>query len=195
MSTRRTLRPAQLAGLLTILLACLLLLAIAAAGPAQARVPDAPLREIGVDEFIILATAGEGGAIEPAGEIVVPISGSQTFTITPDPGHHIAQLQVDGAPAALTGPDSYTFEDVQANHTIAVEFAVDTFTITPSVVGGAAGHGSINPSTPQTVAYGGSREFTFTPDTGYHVAEVRVDGAVVTPGGNQYTFEDVQANH
>jgi hypothetical protein len=38
--------------------------------------------------------------------------------------------------------------------------------------------------------------FAFTPNAGYHVDDVRVDGAVVsTTGANRYTFSAVTANH
>jgi len=49
------------------------------------------------------------------------------------------------------------------------------YTITPSAGPG----GSIAPDTPQDVSEGGSLSFTITPASGYHVDDVRVDGASV----------------
>ena len=69
----------------------------------------------------------------------------------------------------------------------------ETCTITPSVLGG---HGTISPSTPQTVATGATPTFTFTPDPGYRLADVRVDGTPVSPTAvNAYTFPPVRADH
>ena len=50
-----------------------------------------------------------------------------------------------------------------------------TYSITPS----AGVHGSISPSTVQTVTVGAAATFTITPDTGYHIYDVLVDGTSV----------------
>lgn len=71
-----------------------------------------------------------------------------------------------------------------------------TYTITPSVVGGEEGHGTITPSVATTVNHGADQAFTFEPDTGYHVKEVKVDGVAVTPTPTaSYAFEAVTADH
>ncbi|HSD83484.1 MAG TPA: PKD domain-containing protein, partial [Anaerolineae bacterium] len=50
------------------------------------------------------------------------------------------------------------------------------------------------PGTPQTVNYGGSITFTIVANTGYHIADVGVDG--VSQGAiGSYTFGNVTANH
>jgi len=70
------------------------------------------------------------------------------------------------------------------------------FTITPSVVGGASGHGAISPDAPQTVEEGATPTFTFTSDAGYETDQVLVDGSPVTPTAeNEYTFPAVAADH
>ncbi|NOY22073.1 MAG: PKD domain-containing protein [Acidobacteria bacterium] len=75
---------------------------------------------IGNGAHIITATADSGGTIDPAGEIQVPLFGSQGFTIHPNPGYHIGDVIVDGTG---TGPsETYTFRNVAENHTIHAEF-------------------------------------------------------------------------
>ena len=75
-------------------------------------------------------------------------------------------------------------------------FALDSYTITPSVVGGLAGHGTISPDTAQTVADGATPTFTFSPAANYHVEAVTVDGSPVSmTGANAYTFPAVGADH
>jgi len=55
---------------------------------------------------------------------------SQSFTMTPNTGYHVADVLVDGVwREAVT---SYTFTNVTANHTIAASFAINTYTITAS---------------------------------------------------------------
>ena len=126
----------------------------------------------------ITSSAGTGGTISPNGAQTVAIDGSQTYTITANPGYVRATVLVDGVnqPAAVTS-GTYTFTNVVANHTIVATFTATAFTITPS----AGPNGSITPNTVQTVTSGGSRAFTFTPNTGYHILQVLVDGANIRP--------------
>ena len=139
--------------------------------------------------FTITASAGANGAISPSGVQVVGPGANATFTITPNSSYHIADVLVDGVSVGAVG--NYTFTNVTANHTIAASFAVDTFTITPT----AGAHGSITPSGVQTVASGGSSPlFVFTPDTGYHVSDVVVDGISLGERAS-FQFTNVTSNH
>lgn len=85
----------------------------------------------------ITATAGEGGTIEPEGEIVVAEGDDKTFTITPDKGYEIAKVTVDGQMidlANVVGKDgigTYTFTKVDKDSSIAVEFKVIATTPDP----------------------------------------------------------------
>jgi len=138
--------------------------------------------------YIITASAGAGGSIAPSGSVSVTQGSSQSFTITPSTGYHIVDVLVDGvSQGALT---SYTFTAVAANHAISASFAINTFTIAASAGAG----GSISPSGSVVVNYGANQAFTITPDTGYKVLDVIVDG--VHEGSiSSYTFNSVQANH
>ena len=70
-----------------------------------------------------------------------------------------------------------------------------SWTVTPSVAGGPAGHGTISPDTAQLVREGGDVTFTFTPDAGYVVDEVLVDGSAVTLATpTTYTFPPVHGD-
>ena len=73
------------------------------------------------DNYVsVTATAGEGGSITPAGEVSVKEGASQTFAIAAQEGYAIADVLVDGQ--SVGAVDSYTFENVTANHTIAALF-------------------------------------------------------------------------
>jgi len=67
---------------------------------------------------------------------------------------------------------------------------VNNFTITAS----AGSNGEISPSGSQTVSAGGDLYFTVTPDLGYHIADVKVDGLSVGAFPS-YSFTNVIANH
>ena len=72
--------------------------------------------------------------------------------------------------------------------TVSPTSSASSFTVTPT----AGAHGAISPSTPQTVAKGGSITFTFTPDSGYVVADVLVNGAS-KGAASSYTITNVNA--
>ncbi len=71
--------------------------------------------------YTIKATAGDGGAVSPSGDIRVREGRDQTFTITPDEDHVIADVKIDGK--SIGAVESYTFENVGKAHTIEVSFA------------------------------------------------------------------------
>ena len=142
-----------------------------------------------IETYTITPYAGAGGAISPSTPQTVNYGGYQEFTIIPDANYHITNVTVDGT--SVGAPSSYNFTSVQASHTINASFAINQYTITPSVVGG---NGTVSPATEQSVNYGDTPTFTFTPNTGYHLNTVTVNGTSVTPTGNSYTFPAVTTN-
>ncbi|MCX5999857.1 MAG: fibronectin type III domain-containing protein, partial [Chloroflexi bacterium] len=78
-------------------------------------------------------------------------------------------------------------EAVSGDYSFTTYAATETFTITSS----AGAHGSILPSGVVTVSYGASQGFVVTPDPGYHIADVLVDGVSI---GTVGSFEFVAAS-
>jgi len=142
-----------------------------------------------IDTFTITATTSSNGSISPSGNIIVNYDSNQTFTITPDTGYHILDVLVDGV--SVGSVSTYTFESVKADHTISVTFAINTYTITAS----ADSNGSISPSGNIIVNYDSNQTFTITPDTGYIINQVIVDGSPVNPTSKTYTFNNVTGSH
>jgi hypothetical protein len=118
---------------------------------------------------------------------VVAAHGNKSFAITPDVNYHLDSVMVDGARVDST--TSYTFRNVRAAHTLTAKFSIISYTIT--VTQGA--HGTIAPGT-TVVPVHGSQAFAITPDAGYHVDSVKVDGAKVD-STTSYTFSNVTADH
>jgi hypothetical protein len=139
-------------------------------------------------QFTITASAGSGGSISPSGAVKVNQAGNQTFSITANSGFSISSVTVDGAnQGAIT---SFTFSNVQGNHTISAAFTQNNFTITAS----AGANGSISPTGNVVVSPGANQSFTITPNSGFKVSSVTVDGA--NQGAiTSFTFSNVQANH
>jgi Tfp pilus tip-associated adhesin PilY1 len=68
----------------------------------------------------IWATAGFGGSISPEGTVAVQEGQDETFTITPDGSNTVYDVEVDGK--SVGGVTTYTFTNVQKNHTIVAYF-------------------------------------------------------------------------
>jgi Divergent InlB B-repeat domain len=141
-----------------------------------------------VKTYTISATTGTSGSVSPAGISAVNYGGSQMFSITPATGYHVAGVKVDGS--SVSAVASYTFSNVTANHTIAATFAINTYTVSASAGTG----GSISPSGISTVNYGGSKTFRISPNRGYKIKSVSVDGVSIG-AVSTYTFSNVKANH
>ena len=75
----------------------------------------------GAMTYVITATATGQGTITPSGSVIVAAGANQTFTFTPTGSGSIVSLHVDNQPATYAN-NEYTFTNVLANHSIAVEF-------------------------------------------------------------------------
>ena len=82
--------------------------------------------------FHISTSSAEHGSVSESGD--VSRGEEKTISYTADSGYRLAKLSVDGSYLPVTEyPDSYTFSDVQADHTLAVTFEpVPTATPTPT---------------------------------------------------------------
>jgi len=143
---------------------------------------------VGVN-YTITATAGANGTITPSGAQTVAAGSMPTYTIAPATGYEIADVTVDGV--SVGAVSTYTFEPVNANHTINATFSQINLVITAT----AGANGTITPSGNITVAYGASHTFTVAPATGYEVDYVTVDGMEVYLTNNTYTFSNITVNH
>jgi hypothetical protein len=155
--------------------------------------------------YAITSTTTAGGSINPLGTVSVIINGSYTFAIAPDSGYKVLNLIVDGIyltdtqiTAALI--NGYTFNNVNGNHTIDVEFTLidaTTFTITSTTTTG----GTITPLGTVHIVADNSIKYLVAQNIGYDVTIITVDGndfsvsdiANVVSSG--HTFLNVTANH
>ena len=76
------------------------------------------------ETYTITVSANPHGSINPSGEITVNQDSDKSFTITPDTGYQIDDVRVDGSSVGKVS--SYTFTDVNQNHTIYATFISET---------------------------------------------------------------------
>lgn len=140
--------------------------------------------------YTVNASAGDNGSISPSG--VTTYAGGLTpiYNFTPATGYRVAEVLLDGTPVDPVPTSSYTFSELAANHTLSVSFAIKTY----DIVATAGANGSISPNGTTTLNYGTGQTYTITPASGYSVAELLVDGVLVTPA-NSYTFTNVTTAH
>ncbi len=137
--------------------------------------------------YNVTASAGAGGSISSAGVSVVNCGDDISYNITPDACYSVADVIVDGN--SVGAVSSFTFTNVNQNHTIAASFIVTPYTI--SVSSGAGG--SISPAT-GTVSCGSDATYTITPDACNSIVDVLVDGVSVG-AASTFTFTNVIADH
>jgi len=87
----------------------------------------------------IIVSSGPNGSVVPVGARVVNDGDTLQVTMTADSNYHVATLVVDGV--TLAAADSFTFSNIQSDHTIRATFAVNT----NGTSGPGAGQGPIIP--------------------------------------------------
>ena len=164
-----------------------------------------------VNKYTITSSVdGENGEINPKGETKVKYGDNQGYTFAPADGYTIKTLKVDNVEQTTEGTsrewyikNGYEFANIEADHTIVVKYALDengndipddeeSFKITPSVE-----HGTINPESEVSKAYGSDQEVTYEKETGYALKSVTVDGSEVDREAYKtgYTFSYITWDH
>jgi uncharacterized repeat protein (TIGR02543 family) len=92
-----------------------------AAGNAGA---DSSHTDFTISGWAITASTGGHGTILPAGTTIVGDGATPAFTINPDPGYHVSDVQLDAV--SLGAVSIYQFPPVHANHALNATFAVNT---------------------------------------------------------------------
>jgi Big-like domain-containing protein/List-Bact-rpt repeat protein len=139
-----------------------------------------------INVYAVTRTPDANGAI--AGPATASHGSTPSYTVTPNFGYHVTDVQVDGvSKGAVT---TVTLPPVTASVTITATFALNTYTITAT----SDSRGSMTPPGNASVIHGGSQEFSFTPNLGYNIVNVIVDGTAQGPL-TSYTFSNVTGVH
>ena len=135
--------------------------------------------------YTLTYAAGANGSLSgTTSQTVVSGNSGSAVTATPNTGYHF----VNWSDSSTVNPR--TDASVSGNISVTANFAINTYAITAT----QSANGMISPGGSTNVNYGGSQTYTITPDTGYSVDTVTVDGSSVTPA-TSYTFSNVTATH
>ena len=133
---------------------------------------------------VTASTISFNGSISPFGATAVAEAASQVYTITPFPNYHVSSVMVGATVATAT--------EIRGSCTI--NSGVATCTVygaaTPQIIQASfAGNINVSKTGNGNISNAGL-VYTFNADFGNHVAEVKVDGAVVAGAPSSYTFAD-----
>jgi hypothetical protein len=141
-----------------------------------------------INTYVLTSSAGSNGSVTPSGSTTKNYGDNLAISIVPTTGYHVSDVIVDGS--SVGSLTTYTFSSIAANHTLVASFAINTYTITAT----AGSNGSVAPTGGSVKNYGDNETITITPSTGYHIADVTVDGSSVG-AVSTYTFSSISANH
>ena len=114
--------------------------------------------------------ASSGGAIQPSQPVTVVAGSTTSFDIAPLPGY---AFHVGGSCGGVLNGLKYTTNAVSGNCSVDATFTLLNLAVAPS----AGAHGSIAPTSVQSIAYGGTTTFTVTP-------QQRQDAEALSPAGS-----------
>ncbi|MEO7214194.1 hypothetical protein [Mucilaginibacter sp.] len=143
-------------------------------------------------KYTITAGTSGNGSVTPAGTKTVNAGSNEMYFMTPAANYGVASIAVDFKSVPLA--DSYTFTNVQANHTINVEFAplikLTDVSATPNV-GGSVSY------SPTSIVSGQTVTFTFSPKPNYITDNLYIDGKLVKAlnGETTYTLANDISDH
>lgn len=148
---------------------------------------------------IIVITVGNG-TVNP-GTTTAIYGSSKVFTITPDNGHRIWSITLDGVDMPVTASSGnaqrFTISDINSDHILSVKFVTSILKITTV----AGSNGSIRP-TELEVEYDSFASVSIVPNEGYEIASIHIDGvkvddSKVAKGGvaQNVAFEHVTEDH
>ena len=140
-------------------------------------------------KYEITLTAASGGAFDQEPGIYEVFEGSSWSTIVmAGEGHRIDDVLVDSESQGARS--KIELSDITKNHTVEVNFAKYSYAISAR----AGYFGSVSNEGETWYEYGSDVTYSFTPNEGYEVEEVWVDGQ--SQGAiDSYDFTDIQSYH
>ena len=166
---------------------------------------EATFEVIPAKTYSLSITATGNGSASYSGTVVRGETGSFTVTegtsatisFSPDNGYRIKSVKVNGSEVSVS-KNQYTISDISGDTTVEVEFEAITYTLSITATGN--GSATYNETTIRsktsdfTVNEGASATISFTPDKGYKIKSVTVNGSKVSLSNNQYTVSNIKKN-
>lgn len=149
-------------------------------------------------QYVYSITTQASHATITESESNIPYGESRTVSWKAEDGYEITSVVIDDVAQPIENKveGSTIFEDIQANHTVVVETKpyseIYFYNLTTS-----AQNAQVTPSE-TNIPYGTEKTVTWTPNTGYHITSVLVDGQLLSKEEikkGEYTFTKVTDHH
>ncbi|MBI3193338.1 MAG: T9SS type A sorting domain-containing protein [Ignavibacteriae bacterium] len=138
-----------------------------------------------INTYTLTVNASNGSVLKNPNQLLYDYGSSVVLTATPSEGYNFANWS--GDLSGSENPDTILMDN---NKTVTANFALQTFSITATTFG----NGTITPPGVTYVSFGGSQVYIISPNTGYHIDSVVVDGVNIG-SDTSYEFTAVIANH
>jgi len=140
--------------------------------------------------YAVFITQPQNGKITVSKQIV-KTGDTITITVTPNKRYKVEKVtyKLDGGAETELAGNQITVTD--KNITITATLNHKTHEITSS----AGVNGTISPSGITTVLEGNNQAYQITPDTGYAIDTITIDGEVLNKKPTTYTFTNVEGSH
>ena len=154
---------------------------------------DIPLAGTGISTLTVLINPASSGTITGLG-ITCPSECTETYataspvielTAAPSTGYHFTGWTGD-----IASTVNHLSLPVDTNKIVAANFSINIYTITSSAGAG----GTVSPLGSLTVDHSANQTYTITPNIGYAIAEVFIDGISAGPVAT-YTFSNITSGH
>ena len=139
-----------------------------------------------------ITTAVQNGVITNSQNVLY--NGNGVITYSPNIGFYLANIRLNGQNIGLDSVSRYSFSQIKSNQQIQVTYNQ----ITDTIQSGVGLNGTINLVGRNVVNYNSNYTYTITPNLGYQVDSIVVNGVVTinnNAGLNSYTFSNIQRNH
>lgn len=150
--------------------------------------------EFEINQYSINSTPSINGNINIKNDSV-NYGSSTNITFTPDKNYCLSQLIIDGEIISEEDlldieANGYTFSEITSDHTIEAVFEIIKY----SINAGTIGVGNITDNGTIAVEIGSNKTYIITPNIGYIIKDVKVDGDSVG-AVDSYTFENITSDH
>ena len=162
-----------------------------------------------ITTYSVSIQSGSGGSVSYGGttwtnltkNFTVNEGSDATLTFTPNEGYYLSSLTVNGTDVtSKVSNNSYTVSNISAATTVVAMFSQYTYTLNiKASSGGNVSYSSTswtNSTKTYNITYGSDATLTFTPNSGYYLSSLTVNGTDVTSkvSNNSYTVSNITAN-
>ncbi len=132
--------------------------------------------------YKIEASSNGGGSISPKGESIVNAGKNLSYNFVASEGYELTNVLIDGISVSsvvlqnIISSGTYTFTNIQANHTIKAIYSLKKFDISVTT----SPNGSVSPTGSFKAEYNQIINFSILPNSGYHLKDIKVNNVSVS---------------